>query len=60
MLRPTHLTEVGDVSVEVFLVFLDDQVTFVFDLFAVAPLDGAISELEQGGMVAIPCLEIDC
>ena len=34
-----HLTEIGNISVEILLVFFDDQVTFVFDLLSVAPLD---------------------
>jgi hypothetical protein len=40
-------------------VFFDDQVTFIFDLFSVAPLDPAVSELQENGVVAIPSFEID-
>ena len=35
----THLTEIGNISVEILLVFFDDQVSFVFDLLAIAPVD---------------------
>ena len=39
--------------------FFDDQVPSVFDLLAIAPLDRAVSELEEDGVVAIPSFEID-
>lgn len=37
----------------------DDQVTFIFDLLTIAPLDRAVSELEQDGVVTIPSFEVD-
>ena len=35
----THLTEIGNISVEILRVLFDDQVTLIFDLLTVAPLD---------------------
>ena len=56
---PTYLTEVGNIGVEILLVFCDDQVAFIFDLLTVTPLDQAVSELQEGGVITIPGLEID-
>lgn len=56
---PTHLTEIRDISVEILPVLFDDQVTFIFDLLTIAPLDRAVSELEQDGVVTIPSFEVD-
>lgn len=58
-IRSTYLAEIGDIGVEILLVLFDDQVTFIFDLLTVAPLDRAVSELEQDGVVTIPSFEID-
>ena len=55
----TYLAEIGNVSVEILRVLFDDQMTFVFNLLAVAPLDGAVSELQEDGVIAIPGFEID-
>jgi len=38
-IQGTYLAEVGNISVEIFRVFFDDQVTVVFDFFTVAPLN---------------------
>ena len=53
-----HLAEIWDIGVEILLVFFDDQVAFVFDLLAVAPLDPAVPELEKDGVFAVPSFEI--
>ena len=39
LLYYTYLAEIWHVSVEILGVFFDDQVTFIFDLLAVVPLD---------------------
>ena len=54
----TYFAEVRNISVEILFVFFDDQVTSIFDLLAVVPLDRAVSKLEKDGVVAIPSLEI--
>ena len=55
----THLAEVWNVGIEILLVFFDDQMTSIFDLLAVTPLDGAVSKLEEDSVVTIPSFEID-
>jgi len=40
-------------------VLFDGQVTFIFNLLTIVPLDPAVSELEQDGVVAIPSFEVD-
>ena len=54
-----HLAEIWNIGIEILLVFFDDQVSSIFDLLTVAPLDRAVSELEEDGVVAIPSFEID-
>ena len=54
-----HLAEIWNIGVEILLVFFDDQVPSIFDLLTVAPLDRAVSELEEDGVVAIPSFEIN-
>ena len=55
----THLTEIGNIGVEILLVLFDGQVTSILDLLTIAPLDRAVSELEQDGVVAIPSFKVD-
>ena len=37
----------------------DDQVTSILDLLTIAPLDRAVSEFKQDGVVAVPSFEVD-
>jgi hypothetical protein len=53
-----HLAEIRDVGVKILLVFVDDQVTSVFDLLTVLPLDRAVSKLKKDGVLAVPGFEI--